>query len=192
IALVSDAGTPLISDPGNVLVEGALKKSYKVIPISGISALTTLLCATSRKDEDFKFIGFISRSENQIKETISNNNEENLVFYESPKRLISTLEIISKYFPNKIITVGRELTKKFEEIKTGNIQEILNYYKNNPLKGEIACLLHKNKSQEKDYLTEIKKLKQKGFKDKEIALILSELFCANKNTIYKTCLEIKD
>ncbi len=190
IALVSDAGTPLISDPGNILVKEVSSQGYKVIPISGISAITTLLSSTARQDEDFKFIGFLPKGKNQITEIISKNKQENLVFYESPNRLIETLEIIVQIYPEKIITVGRELTKKFEEIKTGSINEILKYYRENILKGEIACLLHKSINDDVDYDEQIKKLKSLGYKDKDVSLILSNLFEVNKNKIYKRSLEL--
>ena len=190
IALVSDAGTPLISDPGNILVKEVINNSFKVIPVSGANAVITLLSAVHRKDEDFKFIGFLPKNKNQITEIISKNYSENLVFYESPNRLLETLEIIAHYNNEKIITVGRELTKKFEEIKTGNILEIIEYYKNNTLKGEIVCLLHKSQLQEINLDDKIKKLKALGYKDKDISTVLSSLFEANKNKIYKRSLEL--
>ncbi len=192
IALVSDAGTPLISDPGNILVEAVIKEGFRVIPISGVSAVTTLLSAVSRQDEDFKFIGFIERTKNKIKETIDKNNHENLIFYESPLRLKDTLEVIYETYPDKKITIGRELTKKFEEIVTGNIKEVIEYYKNNTLKGEIAVLLHKTIADDEiDVDEKIRKLKALNLKDKEISLILSELFEVNKNLVYKKCLNFK-
>jgi len=192
IALVSDAGTPLISDPGNILVQEVIKNNFKVISIPGASAIITLLSSTYRKDEDFKFIGFISRIKNQIIETISKNNNENLIFYESANRLLETLLIIQNEFPEKIVTIGRELTKKFEEIKTDNIQKIIEYYKTNTLKGEIVVFLHKSEIKELNLEYEIKKLKKLNFKDKEIANILSSLFEVNKNAVYKSAIEIKN
>ncbi|MBQ8847639.1 MAG: 16S rRNA (cytidine(1402)-2'-O)-methyltransferase [Candidatus Gastranaerophilales bacterium] len=193
IALVSDAGTPLISDPGNVLVENVLNSNHKVIPISGASAVITLLSATSRTDEDFKFIGFLPKIKNQIEKIITNNKNENLIFYESPNRLIETMETIKEIYPDKKITVGRELTKKFEEIKTFNINEMIEHFKNNTLKGEIVVLLHKDAQKEEfDFTDKIKKLKKLNLKDKEISSILSELYDANKNAIYKKCLEINN
>ena len=191
IALVSDAGTPLISDPGNILVQEVIKNGFKVIPIGGISAVITLLSSVNRQDEDFKFIGFLPKSKNQILEIISKNHAENLVFYESPNRLSDTLNIINENYPDKKITVGRELTKKFEEIKTGTIFEILEYYKNNILKGEIACLLHKSIQNEINIIDKIKKLKTLGYKDKDVSIILSGLFEVNKNEIYKKSLTIQ-
>lgn len=191
IALVSDAGTPLISDPGSILVEAVLNKGYQVIPIVGASAIIGLLSAIPRKYEDFKFIGFLPRVKNQIIEIISKNKYENLIFYESPNRLIETLEIISSEFPHKKIAIGRELTKKFEEIKIGEIKQIIEYFKNSTLKGEIAAMLYKDENKEEINLDEeIKKLKALNLKDKEISSILSTLYDVNKNQIYKKCLEI--
>lgn len=192
IALVSDAGTPLISDPGNILVEAVIKEGFRVIPISGASAITTLLSAVSRQDEDFKFIGFIERTKNKIKEIITKNSHENLIFYESPMRLMDTLKTIYEIYPDKKITIGRELTKKFEEIITDNIKNIIEYYKNNTLKGEIAVLLHKSiKNNETNIDEKIRKLKALKLKDKDISLILSELYNVNKNSVYKKCLDFK-
>ncbi len=191
IALITDAGTPLISDPGEILVEAVLNNGFKVIPIVGASAPIALLSAIPRVDEDFKFIGFLPKNKNQILEIVEKNKFENLIFYESPNRIIETLESIVAEFPNKKIALGRELTKKFEEIKIGEISEIIEYYKNNILKGEIVAMLYKDaKTDDIDFDEKIKKLKKLNYKDKEIATILAELYNSNKNAIYKKCLEI--
>lgn len=190
IALVSDAGTPLISDPGAVLVEAVKNEGYKVIPIVGASAILALLSSIPRIDEDFKFIGFLPRVKNQIKEIISKNKNENLVFYESPNRLIETLEIIKEDYPNKKIALGRELTKKFEEIKVLSVIDMIEYYKNNILKGELALMLYKDDEKDEiDVSDKIKKLKKLNLKDKEISSILAVLYDLNKNQIYKECLK---
>ena len=190
IALVSDAGTPLISDPGAVLVEAVKKEGFKVIPIVGASAVIGLLSAIPRIDEDFKFIGFLPKVKNQIVEIVSKNNSENLVFYESPNRLLETLEVIETEFPNKKVAIGRELTKKFEDSKVGEISSIIEYFKNNTLKGEIVVMLYKTQQQDEINLEEkIKKLKKLNLKDKEISGILAELYDVNKNQVYKKCLE---
>ena len=191
IALVSDAGTPLISDPGAVLVEAVLNAGFRVIPIVGASAVVGLLSAIPRSCEDFKFIGFLPRVKNQILDIVSKNKNENLVFYESPNRLIETLETIANEYPNKKVAIGRELTKKFEEIKVGIILEIIEYFKNNTLKGEIAGMLYKDEvQQEIDIDSKIKKLKELKLKDKEISSILASLYDVNKNQVYKKCLEL--
>ena len=160
IALITDAGTPLISDPGEILVEEVLKNGFKVIPVVGASAPIALLSAIPRTDEDFKFIGFLPKNKNQIIEIVSKNKFENLIFYESPNRIIETLETIKNEFSNKKIALGRELTKKFEEIKIGEISEIIDYFKSNILKGEIVAMLYKDiKTDDIDFDEKIKKFK---------------------------------
>ena len=192
IALVSDAGTPLISDPGAVLVEAVEKAGYKVIPIVGACAILALLSSIPRIDEDFKFIGFLPRVKNQIKEIISKNKNENLVFYESPNRLIETLEIIKEDYPNKKIAIGRELTKKFEEIKVISVIDMVEYYKNNILKGELVLMLYKDNAKLKlDLMDRIKKLRALKYGNKDISKILSSLFDVNKNEVYDLCLKLE-
>lgn len=194
IALICDQGTPLISDPGAILVKEAIKENIKVTPIVGACALIALLSSVFRKDEDFKFIGFLPRVKKQIIETVSKNRHENLVFYESPNRFLDTLEAIYSAFPNKQISFGRELTKKFEEIKTKSLSDALEHFKTNPLKGEFVVLLHKDEKEkeEQSFEEKIEQLKSLGYKNKEIAAILSVLFNANKNSIYKECLKARE
>ncbi len=191
IALVSDAGTPLISDPGGILVEQVRAQGFKVIPVVGASAVIGLLSCVNRKGEDFKFVGFLPKNKNQILEIVEKNACENLVFYESPNRLLETLEIVKEKFPEKKIAIARELTKKFEEIKTGSISEIIEFYKINILKGEIVGMFYKSeKKEEIDLESKIKKLKALNLKDKEISSVLSALYDVNKNAVYKMCLEM--
>lgn len=186
IALVSDAGTPLISDPGNILVKAAIKNNIKIVPIGGISAVTTFLSSISREGEDFKFIGFLPRVEKQIEKIFFENKFENLIFYESPQRIKETFNVILKTCPRSKISIGRELTKKFEEIKTGEIEEIIKYYELNPLKGEIVCMLHKEQADNKDdeiIKEKVSKLKKEGFSQKEAAAILNITDKTNKNLV---------
>lgn len=190
IALVSDAGTPLISDPGNILVNEVKKQGYSVVPVVGASAPIALLSAVHRQDEDFKFVGFLPRVKNQIEQIIQKNKNENLIFYESPQRLLQTLEIIFNLYPEKKVSIGRELTKKFEQIITDNVENIINFYNTNTLKGEIVVLLHKDAEEkmEIDLDEKIKKLKKLNLKDKEISSILAALYDVNKNDVYKKCI----
>ena len=99
MALVSDAGTPLISDPGVKLVDEARLEGIDVVPVVGASAILALLASIPRQNEAFKFIGFLPRQKAQIENLLNSNRDENLVFYESPNRLIETLSIISKWEP---------------------------------------------------------------------------------------------
>ncbi|MBE7706178.1 MAG: 16S rRNA (cytidine(1402)-2'-O)-methyltransferase [Cyanobacteria bacterium SIG30] len=187
IALVSDAGTPLISDPGTILVEAVKKEGFRVTPIVGASAVLALLSSSFREDEDFKFIGFLPKGDTKIQEILELNKNENLVFYESPKRILNVLKIIKNINLNANISVGRELTKKFEEINEGSIDEILTYYQNkSDIKGEFVVLVKKDKTEidKKEILKDILKLKKYNLSNKDISNILSDLKGYNKNFVY--------
>ena len=113
-----------------------------------------------------------------------------MVFYDSPERIIKTLKIISEYRNNPQIAIGRELSKLFEEVLIDNADNIIEHFKDG-IKGEIVCMVYAD--DDNDILPmhqQIKLLKSKGFKDKEISIILSELFNLNKNEVYKTALDI--
>ena len=190
IALVSDAGTPMICDPGGIIIEELVKNGFSLTSLPGASAVTTFLSQIPRKNEEFTFIGFISRSESQIKEIAKTNISHNIVFYDSPERILKTLSVIKDSRGDVQIALGRELSKLFEEVKYGKISEILEYFKDG-IKGEIVCMIYadeKANDAELDY--KIKELKTKGFRDKEISIILSTLFNLNKNEVYKRSLEL--
>ncbi|MBR2386126.1 16S rRNA (cytidine(1402)-2'-O)-methyltransferase [bacterium] len=191
IALVSDAGTPTISDPGSKLIEYARENNYKVIPIIGASACLALLCAVPRDGEEFKFIGFLPRVKSQI-ESLVKTIKTNTVFYESPKRLISTLEIINNVNPDLKICIGRELTKKFEEIIIDKPSVLIDYFTKNTLKGEIVGMIYPNQIDDIDseIIEKIEKLKELNLGAKEISSILNKLFDYNKNKVYKICLDL--
>jgi len=192
IALVSDAGTPMICDPGCVIIDELTKRGYSITSLPGACAVTTFLSQIPRENEEFKFIGFMPKGEAQIKSVIEQNAGNNLVFYDSPERILKTLETVKKVSGDIKVSMGRELSKLFEEVVTDNISNILEHFKDG-IKGEIVCMLYKqNNSDAAETSLKIKTLKNKGFKDKEIAVILSSLFNLNKNEIYKKSLEIND
>ena len=190
IALVSDAGTPMICDPGGVIIDELIKNGFSVTSLPGACAVTTFLSQIPRDNEEFTFIGFISRSEGQIKEIAQKHISDNLVFYDSPERILKTLSVIKEARGDIKIALGRELSKLFEEVKAGTIQDVLNHFKDG-IKGEIVCMIYADeKSQDKELDYKIKELKQKGFRDKEVSVILSILFNLNKNEVYKRSLEL--
>jgi len=190
IALVSDAGTPLICDPGAIILDELLSNGFSVTSLPGACAITTFLSQIPKGSEEFTFIGFIPKSETQIKELIQKYVSQNMVFYDSPERILKTLGIIKSVRGNIKIALGRELSKLFEEVKIGLITEILEHFKDG-IKGEIVCMIYADeKAEDKEIEYKIKELKSKGFKDKEISVILSTLFNLNKNEIYKRSLEL--
>ena len=190
IALVSDAGTPLICDPGGVIIEELIKNGFSVTSLPGACAVTTFLSQIPRDNEEFTFIGFIPRTEGQIKELVQKYVSQNVVFYDSPERIMKTLEIIKSTRGDIKIALGRELSKLFEEINVGCISKILEHYKDG-IKGEIVCMIYPDENkQDRELDYKIKELKSKGFRDKEISVILSTLFNLNKNEVYKRSLEL--
>lgn len=194
IALISDAGTPCISDPGRILVEELFKHNVKITSIPGASAITTFLSMIPRNTEEFAFTGFLPRIKNQQAKVFEKFITTDMVFYESANRLLETLENIAiSRGENAKAAVGRELTKMFEEVKTGTVKELIEYYKNNVLKGEIVCMLYAEEEKEEDeifIIEKIKKLKALNYSDKDISNILSALYDLNKNRVYKTSLNM--
>ena len=190
IALVSDAGTPLICDPGAVIVTELLKHNYTISALPGACAVTTFLSEIPRKNEEFTFIGFIPRGEKQIEEVAKKYTDSNLVFYESPERILKTLKTIQNIRGNIKIALGRELSKLFEEIVVDDISKILEHFKGG-IKGEIICMIYSAEDKDSsDMEFKIKELKSKGFKDKEISTILACICGFNKNEVYKKSLEL--
>ena len=194
VALISDAGQPCISDPGKIIVKKLFENGIKTINITGACAITTLLASVPREDEIFSFCGFLPRTKNEQEKTFEKFSDIDLVFYESPNRLIETLKNIIEFRgTEQKVAIGRELTKKFEEIKYDSAKNIFDYYKNNTLKGEIAGVLYKaHKTPKTDYEKEIKKLLKEGFGAKEISSIIAVLYEANKKEIYKKVNELKN
>lgn len=188
IALVSDAGTPLICDPGAILIEELRNNGIKISALAGASAITTFLSQTPKGGEEFAFVGFLPKSEKQIFDILQKYSHTNLVFYESPNRLLKTLEYVEKFDNTLKIAVGRELTKMFEEIVVDDVENVIKYFKNNVLKGEIVAMVYKKESldfSKTEILEKINKLKQKNFSAKDISTILATLYNQNKNDIYK-------
>ncbi|MBR1776702.1 16S rRNA (cytidine(1402)-2'-O)-methyltransferase [bacterium] len=189
IALVSDAGTPLICDPGEIIIEELTKNGFSVTSLPGACAVSTFLSHIPRKGDEYTFIGFMPRKEEQIKELAKKHLLNNLVFYESPERIMKTLKIISIIRPNAQIAIGRELSKLFEEVVYDSISSVLERFKEG-IKGEIVCMIYAEDENPlmKDFEFKVKELKNKGFKDKEISTILSTLYNVNKNKIYQIAL----
>lgn len=147
LALVSDAGTPGISDPGALLVSKIkehLSDSVDVIPIPGATALITALSGSGLTTHEFTFLGFLPHKKGR--ETLFKEIKDakrTVVFYESPHRILKTLESLVKFCPNKKVCVARELTKIYEEFKTGSPAEVLEYFNTNSDKqrGEFTVIV---------------------------------------------------
>ncbi|MDD3238435.1 MAG: 16S rRNA (cytidine(1402)-2'-O)-methyltransferase [Candidatus Gastranaerophilales bacterium] len=189
VALVSDAGTPGVSDPGCVLFDELEKCNIKINMIPGASAITTFLSGVSRDEEPFAFAGFLPKTEKQLEDCLLKYKNINTVFYESPNRLLETLKAVKIVRGGDVIVaIGRELTKVYEEVKKGTVDEIIGYFSSNVLKGEIVGMIYKEKTHDVDYselFEKVSLLKKEDFSDKDITKILVSLFDVNKNKLKK-------
>lgn len=143
ISLVSDAGTPLISDPGYRLVEMAIRRGIPVVPIPGPSALVAALSAAGLPVERFRFIGFLPPRRGARRKALETlkSAEETLIFYEAPQRALEMLEAIRETFADRRVVVARELTKVHEEFIRGTVTEVLDCLNKSPVRGEITVLV---------------------------------------------------
>ncbi len=151
IALVTDAGTPGISDPGYYLIREAIREHLDVIPIPGPSALLSALVVSGLPGDRFAFEGFLPKRDGRKRKKLEDlkNEERTMIFYESPYRIADTLSVMLEIFNDRNIVLVRELTKKFETVLRGKITDILPQINNKPLKGEITLVVEgKNEYQE--------------------------------------------
>ncbi len=139
VALVSDAGTPLVSDPGFALVRACLEAGLAVEVLPGPSAVTTALVASGLAAERWRFVGFLPRSRGELQRLLSDTSET-LVAFESPRRLAGTLELLAAADPGRLVAVCRELTKLHEEVRRGAASDLAVHYRENPPRGEIVLV----------------------------------------------------
>lgn len=187
MALVSDAGTPLICDPGSVIVKELRENGFTITALAGANAIATFLSQISRESEIYSFVGFLPKGQTQIEQIANDYRHSDVVFYESPNRIIQSLEIIKNIRPNAKVALGRELTKVFEEIIIDDIENAIVHLKENVSKGEFVGMIFAQGEKTEDSAIEdkIKSLQDKGFSAKDISVILSELYKYNKNKVYK-------
>ena len=142
VALVCDAGTPGISDPGYYLIKRSIEESIQIVPIPGVSAVIAGLSVSGLPTDRFVFEGFLPKGKAGHKYLKGLEKEERtIILYESPHRFIKTLKAIYDILGNRRIVVGRELTKLHEEIARGKAQEIISAFENKKIKGEITIII---------------------------------------------------
>ncbi|HEX9446237.1 MAG TPA: 16S rRNA (cytidine(1402)-2'-O)-methyltransferase [Candidatus Binatia bacterium] len=197
IALVSDAGTPTLSDPGFRLVRAAVEAAVPVIPVPGPSALLAVLSASGLPTDRFVFEGFLPAKRRERREKLQAlaAEERTLVFYEAPHRVKETLEDMLELFGDRAAVLGREVTKIYEEFVRGRLSEAIEAVGRKEPRGEmtlaVAGSAGENIPLEGLIRTEIEKLVKKGLRVKEIAEVLGERFGYPKKDIYRMVLEKK-
>lgn len=193
IALISDAGTPVISDPGEEVVKEALKNNINVIPIPGACALINALIASGLDASEFTFIGFLPLNKKNRKEKLSEiqNSKNTTILYEAPHKLLSTLQDLSEILDNRKIVLAKELTKIHETFISGTASELLNTLENP--KGEFVIMIEKSqeKFDENLYLNSLSLeehfafYQAQGFSKNEIIKKIAKDRNVNKNEIYQ-------
>lgn len=197
LAYASDAGTPLIADPGFSLTKLAIQNNIRVHAAPGANALLTALCLAGLPTDNFFFGGFLgSKSSQRIKNLQKIQNlDATIVYYESPKRTLSTLKDISKIFGNdRLISVCREMTKKFEEVIRGTVDQVIDEIKSrHSFKGEVVIVLgpptKKEISDEEIYSA--LQIALQEYRIKDAATQISEQFGVPKKRSYEMALRIK-
>jgi 16S rRNA (cytidine1402-2'-O)-methyltransferase len=194
VALVSDAGTPAISDPGFRLVVQAIRAGVRIIPVPGASALTAVLSASGLPTDRFVFEGFLPARKRPRREKLQTLNDETrtLIFYEAPHRLKDTLGDIRELLGNREAVLAREVSKIHEEFLRGTISELVRALGSGDIRGEVTLIISGSSgfpSVSEDRLkAEILELKGKGLRVKEIAEVLGEKFGYPKKEIYRLAL----
>lgn len=194
IALISDAGTPVISDPGEFIVKEAIEREIEVIPIPGASAIITALMAAGVNTRNFTFYGFLSLNKKirtkELEQIKDNNNT--VILYEAPHKIKNTMQDLEDYVDDRKIVIARELTKIHEEFIRGTIDEIKDKLQNP--KGEYVIIIDKNENineNEENKLRELsieehyKYYEKMGLEKKEIIKKIAKDRQVAKNEIYK-------
>ena len=190
VALVSDRGTPGISDPGFVAVDCAIENNYNVVCLPGANALIPALIMSGLDTQPFLFYGFLNSKNSKQKEELEKlkNQESTIIFYEAPHRLKSTLENIYKMLGDRKIALVREISKLHEEVIRGNISEIVEIA--DTLKGEFVIIVEKHIKTETDYsnisvLEHINKYIEAGLSSNDAIKKVAKDRNVAKNDVYK-------
>lgn len=203
IALVSDAGTPCISDPGYILVKHARENNIKVASVPGCSAVIAALSAGGLDTSTFTFYGFVpteNKPRKELFESIKHSNIKTKVVYESPKRIIKLLKELKDEMPGCVICVASEITKVHESYEYGKIEDVYEKMKDNPdsLKGEYVILIQNEKEDEKESAISIEAMlvdiiiKEKCSIKDAIKILNEKQKDISKKDIYNASLNLKE
>ena len=200
IALISDAGMPGISDPGEDIIKEAIENNIEVEVLPGATAFVTALVASGLNTKKFAFEGFLDRDKKTRREQLESVKEESrtMIFYESPHRIKDTLKDMSKVLGNRKISVNRELTKKYQEIIREDIDKVIEVFNEREIKGEFVLIVDGfkgEKTQQNDYdsLTEreyVIELMNNGLDKKDAIKAVCKDRKLKKDVVYKQVLDL--
>jgi 16S rRNA (cytidine1402-2'-O)-methyltransferase len=187
VALVSDAGTPLVSDPGFAVVRACLAEGLPVEVLPGPSAVVTALVASGLAPERWRFVGFLPRRRRELEELVS-ESAETLVAFESPRRLAATLALLAELEPGRAAAVCRELTKVHEEVRRGTVSELAEHYRESPARGEVVLVLAAAagaSAQLSEALAALREVVAAGAKARPAAAAVARLTGVAANELYR-------
>jgi 16S rRNA (cytidine1402-2'-O)-methyltransferase len=187
VALVSDAGTPLVSDPGFALVRMCLDRGLRVEVLPGPTAVTSALVASGMAAERWRFVGFLPRARGEL-EGLLVRTSETLVAFESPRRVAATLELLARRDPDRRVAVCRELTKLHEEVRRGSAAELAAHYRENPALGEVVVVCdaaQPGRVASEDAVEVLRALVDAGAKARPAAAVLARLTGVGANALYR-------
>lgn len=186
IGYVTDRGTPLISDPGNVIVDEAIKEGITVIALPGPNALLPAINMSGISNERFLFYGFLNSKSSLAKKELIDLKEikQTLIFYEAPHRIKNTLELIKNVLGDRKIAIVREISKLYEEVIRDNISNIIEIC--DRIKGEMVIIVEGYKEEEKqvNYQEVINNLIEKGYSRRDAIKEVSDRYNVSKNKLY--------
>lgn len=204
IALVSDAGTPGISDPGSVIIRECIKEGIDFEVLPGATAITTAVVNSGLDTTGFIFKGFLPRENKERREFVANltNLQETIIFYEAPHRLLNTLQFLQCTFGNRRIAVCRELTKIHEEIFRGTIEDSINHFTEKDPRGEFVLVMEGKTAEEieaENKMTwenmsieeHIQKFINDGMSKKDSIKMVAKERNLPKSEVYKHSIELK-
>ena len=195
LSLISDAGTPLLSDPGRLLVNLCIENKIKIVPIPGVSSITTAMSISGYKDQ-FLFYGFLPKTDNELEKVLTSlsQNSFSIIFFIPALKINFYLKKFKKHFSGRKLVIAKELTKIHETFFRDKIDDIQLFQ--NKLKGELTVVvsekkIQKNTIDKEKIVNKAKKfLKRYSLKDTVELILESEKI--NKKEIYKLCLEVKN
>jgi 16S rRNA (cytidine1402-2'-O)-methyltransferase len=198
VALISDAGTPLLSDPGHRLVQEAIRSGISISPVPGPSALVAALSASGLSMESFAFEGFLPAKRKERREKLQSLRAEarTLVFYEAPHRLKECLEDIGAILGDREMVLAREITKVHEEFLRGSAVDLIAQLADRDIRGELTLVIQGASGEtsvaQELVMAEIRKLKSDGMRVKEIAALLGEKYSIAKREVYRMVLQLEE
>lgn len=187
VALVSDAGTPLVSDPGYALVRVCLRAGLRVEVLPGPSALTTAIVASGLPAERWCFVGFLPRARGELQALLAEASET-LVAFESPRRLAATLALLAGVDAERPVAVCRELTKLHEEVRRGRAAELADHYRRHPPRGEIVLVCgaaDAGSGSLRDAVAAARELVDAGARRRQAAGVVARLAGVRANDVYR-------